>query len=117
VGYALYLIVTWAGVGPKTTMSILYVVGTAISFVLNRNWSFRHDGTHGIALAKFVASYALGYLVNFCGLWLLVNRLGLPHQAVQAAMTLVVAALLFVLLRHFVFRTSAHGAGAEAGAA
>ncbi len=43
VFYLLYLLLTSAGMGHKTAMTLLYAVGVSLTFLLNRNWSFRHD--------------------------------------------------------------------------
>lgn len=51
-------------------------------------------------------SYGLGYLVNLTALYLCVDRLGWPHEAVQGAMVFVVAALLFVLQKFWVFTST-----------
>lgn len=103
VGYLLYLLLTYAGMGHKTAMSLLYVVGVMQTFIFNRNWSFGHQGgLHG-AFARYVASYALGYLLNLSVLWLAVDRLGLPHQIVQGVMVIVVAITIFLLQKFWVF--------------
>lgn len=106
VGYLLYLAITSAGVEHKLTMSLLYVVGVVQTFFFNRRWSFRHHGAHGPAMLRYGITYALGYLFNLWALWLLVDVLGHPHQFVQAAMVFVVAALLFVLQKFWVFRSA-----------
>jgi putative flippase GtrA len=99
----LYLLITGAGVGHKTTMSMLYVTGIAISFYFNRNWSFRHTGNAGAPLLKAIVSYGLGYLLNLFLLMAGVDHLKLPHQLVQAAAILIVAGLMFLLHKYWVF--------------
>ncbi len=103
--YFAYLGLTELGIGPKTAMSVLYVLGVMQTFLFNRTWSFGHrSGLHG-AFARYVASYAMGYLLNLLVLWLAVDHLGLPHQLVQGIMILTLAMLLFVLQKFWVFRS------------
>lgn len=104
--YVLYLLVTWLGIGHKTAMTGLYLVGMLQTFVLNRAWTFHYRGKIGGAMRRFIVAYALGYLVNFGMLRLFVDTMTLPHQAVQAAAILVVAVMMFILQRHWVFATS-----------
>lgn len=105
--YLAYLGLTMMGMGPKTAMSLLYVLGVAQTFLFNRTWSFRHEGgLHG-AFARYVSSYAIGYVLNFAVLWLAVDRLGMPHQIVQGVMILSLAVLLFLLQKFWVFRPNA----------
>lgn len=101
--YLAYLGSTELGVGHKTAMTVLYAVGVAQTFIFNRTWSFGHQGgLHG-AFARYVASYALGYLLNLTVLWLAVDHLGLPHQIVQGGMVIVVAITIFLLQKFWVF--------------
>ncbi len=105
VVYLLYLVITAAGMEHKLAMSLLYVVGVVQTSLLNKSWSFDHDGSHRLAFVRYVISYGVGYVVNLTALYFCVDRLGWPHQAVQGVMILVVAALLFMLQKFWVFRT------------
>lgn len=110
-GYAVYLLVTWAGVEPKIAMTCLYAVGAAVSFVGNRNWTFGHRGSITAGAVRFAIAHLLGYLLNLSLLVIFVDRLGLPHQLVQGVAILVVALFLFVLFRAFVFPAGRRPAG------
>lgn len=102
-GYLLYLLLTYAGMGPKSAMTFLYMVGVVQSFYFNRGWSFGHRGGTSGAFARYGLAYALGYLLNFGLLWLGVDRLQLPHQAVQVVAIFTVAVFLFLMHRYWVF--------------
>ncbi len=101
--YLLYLLFTWAGVGHKSAMTGLYLLGVLQTFVFNRSWSFQHTGHAPSALLRYTFAYAGGYLLNLAMLLLLVDRWGLPHQPVQGAMILLLAGILFLLQRYWVF--------------
>lgn len=102
--YFAYLGLTMLGVGPKTAMSVLYVLGVAQTFLFNRAWSFGHGGALHGAFARYVASYGFGYLFNLVVLWVAVDHMGLPHQIVQGIMILTLAVMLFLLQKFWVFR-------------
>lgn len=103
--YLLYLAITSAGMEHKLAMTLLYMVGVVQTFLFNKRWSFGHDGSHRYAFLRYAMSYGLGYVVQLTALYFSVDRLGWPHQAVQGVMVFVVAALLFMLQKFWVFRT------------
>jgi len=105
--YLLYLALTWSGVGHKLAMSVAYCAGVVQGFILNRAWTFRARGAERTASARYSAAYLAGYLLNLGLLYLLVDRAGLPHQAVQAALVLLIAPLLFLAQKFWVFRAPA----------
>ena len=104
VGYILYLALTSAGMGHKTAMTLLYAVGVSLTFLFNRNWSFRHDGEVSSAILRYFAIYGFGYVLNFFVLLVFVDHLHLPHEIVQGIMVLALAVMLFLLQRYWVFR-------------
>ena len=105
-GYLLYLLVTHLGLAPKVAMTFLYSVGATAGFIGNRALTFSYKGgTIGSGL-RYLIAYAIGYFMNLAILIVFVDMFGYPHQLVQAAAVLVVAAFLFVALKFFVFRTT-----------
>jgi putative flippase GtrA len=102
--YAGYLLATSLGMGHKTAMTLLYPAGILGTFLLNRSWTFRRRSTSKRALISYIGIYAFGYLINFLGLYLFVDQVGYPHQIVQGILIIVVAILLFLLQRFWVFR-------------
>jgi putative flippase GtrA len=104
-GYTVYLLVTWAGIEPKVAMTSLYLIGAIASFFANRRWTFSHQGSIAAGGIRFGIAHLLGYLLNLGLLLVFVDRLGFPHQAVQAVAIVLVALFLFALFRWFVFPT------------
>ena len=101
--YIAYLYLTALGFDHKISMSVIYVIGVAQTFYFNRSWSFKHQGKLHGALLRYITSYAAGYLLNLSVLWLAVDYFNFPHQIVQGAMIFVLAALLFLLQKYWVF--------------
>lgn len=101
--YLLYLAATGVGLGHKTAMTLLFALGVLQTFVANRRWTFGHGGRVGPAFRRYAALYAFAYGINLGAMLLLVDGFGWPHQAVQAAMILLIALLLFVVQRSWVF--------------
>jgi putative flippase GtrA len=107
--YALYLLITSLGVGHKTTMTMLYVAGVLQTFFLNRSWTFGHKGGISRSLFRYVATYGIGYLFNLAALYLLVDELGFPHQYIQGVLIIVVAVIIFILQKYWVFNNPRDG--------
>lgn len=102
--YLLYLLLTTAGLGHKSAMTILFALGTLQTFGLNKRWTFEHRGFVHSTFVKYIAAYCLCYLLNLVALLILVDHLGLPHQGVQGVMILALAIMLFMLQKLWVFR-------------
>lgn len=102
-GYLVYLLLTWLGAGPKSTMTLLYGVGAALGYWGNRQWAFSHRGKMWKSLGKYVLTHLAGYAINFAILFTLVDQRGYSHQWVQGIAVVVVAAFLFVVFKFFVF--------------
>jgi putative flippase GtrA len=103
-GYAAYLVLTHTVLSSRSAMTLTYCSGVLIGFALNRRVTFRHDG-RGAALVRYVSAYAIGYVINFVGLWLLVDCYGAPHEIVQGGIMAGLVTVLFLLQRYWVFPT------------
>ena len=101
--YLAYLLLTGFGLGYKTAMTLLYGVGVLQTFLFNRQWTFGHQGHIHSAFVRYIIVYLLGYLLNFSALYIFVDVLGLLHQLVQGVMIILVAVILFILQRFWVF--------------
>ena len=102
--YVVYLVLTRLGMGPKFAMSLLYCMGVFQTFVFNKRWSFRFQGVATIALVRYATVYAVGYVIQFAALMLLVDQMALPHQWVMGALILLMAMFIFIAQKFWVFR-------------
>jgi putative flippase GtrA len=102
--YAAYLVLTHTLLGAFAAMTVTYCFGVVMGFLLNHRFTFDFDGQKSTAFIRYVGAYLFGYLVNYAGLWLLVDRSGVPHEVVQGWMILGISVLLFFLQKHWVFK-------------
>ncbi len=102
--YALYLILTWLGMGPKTTMSLLYLSSTSLTYFLNRHWTFNAKNPNRKNYFHYLIVYIAGYMINFFALYMLVDTFDHPHQIVQGIMIIVIASFTFLCLKFWVFK-------------
>lgn len=102
--YLIYLLLTKIGVDYKIAMTLLYCIGVAQTFFLQKRFTFSHQGLLHYSFVKYLSAYGLGYLINFSALLFFVDYLALPHELVQGLMILIIAMLMFLLLKLWVFR-------------
>jgi putative flippase GtrA len=108
-GYLVYLLLTlW--VDPKLAVTMLYPVGVISGYFGHARYSFAYEGGTTSGLTRYLIAHAIGYAANMSLLYVFTDVLHYPHQAVQAAAIFIVAGLLFVLFRFFVFPNKASAA-------
>ncbi len=67
----IYLSRVFAGWNPYVCNVLGYAAGLACSFMLNKLWTFRSGGRYGSEALKFVAGFAVCYLVQLWTVWML----------------------------------------------
>jgi len=103
LGYLIYLALTWFWLEPKLAVTMLYPIGALTSYFGHAKYSFSYQGRTIHGLLRYVIAHCLGYGANVLLLYILVDKFMLPHQFVQAVAIFVVAGILFLLFRYFVF--------------
>lgn len=103
LGYLIYLLVTYFWLDPKVAISLLYPIGVITGYFGHSKYSFGGRSRDARTVFRYLLAHLIGYGVNFLMLLVLVDRLGFPHQAIQGAAIFVVAGVLFLMFRYFVF--------------
>ena len=103
LGYLLYILLTWLWIDPKMAITLLYPIGAITSYFGHAKYAFSYNGGHWNGFARFVIAHCIGFGINIGLLYLFWNLLGYPHQLVQAFAIFIVAGVLFLLFRYFVF--------------
>ncbi|MCI8210403.1 hypothetical protein AUC61_12725 [Pseudomonas sp. S25] len=103
IGFCVYLLLTWLGTDPSLTMTCLYAVGATAGFFGAKKIAFNHSGRFWQTAIRYGLAHLGGYSINLAMLLYLHERLGWPHQWVQAVAIVVVAGYLFIVLKFFVF--------------
>ena len=102
-GYLIYILITWFWLDPKIAVTLMYPIGAVTAYYGHARYAFSYNGGHSHALVRYVVAHLIGYGTNMGLLYLFWNQLGYPHQLVQAVAIVVVAGMLFLLFRYFVF--------------
>lgn len=110
VAYFCYLILTYVGLPPQGAMTIVYVSCSIIGFLANRRLTFFDQGSMISSGVRYIIAQAVGYAINAVLLFVFVDRLGYSHARIQAGAIVVVAPVLFVAMKFFVFPRAGGGA-------
>ncbi len=101
--YLLFLGLVILGLPPVGVSAACYLLGVALSYLLNRRWSFRSAAGHRHDLPRFLAAYGAGLAVTVLAMSLLAGPLG---PALAQLLTIAIAALtIYSALRLLGFGT------------
>lgn len=103
IGYTLYILLTFLGVPPKVTMTVLYVIGAGLGFWGNRKFTFGSNERLTTTGMRYVLVHLVGYSILYVMQTVFYEHYGLAHQIVQLVAIAVVAIYLFVAMKIFVF--------------
>jgi len=100
-GYGLYAGLIWLGLDRYAAQALGYVLGTGFNYLTYSRHVFTNAEP---ARLRFVASYAVNYLVNLAGLRLVSSFVSNAYLA-GGMTTLAVVALNYLVLKRLVFRS------------
>ena len=103
LGYLIYLLVTWLWLDPKIAVTLMYPIGAVTAYFGHARYSFAYSGRTSHGIVRYIIAHLIGYGANIGMLYLFSDRLGYPHQLVQAVAIVAVAGILYLLFRYFVF--------------
>lgn len=86
--------------------AIGYLVGLSMGFVLNRAWTFRHQGHIATDAARFVCAFLIAYTMNLGVVMALIHGFDVNSFVAQALGVPPYTVVFFLLSKFFVFRRS-----------
>ncbi|MGA3086642.1 MAG: GtrA family protein [Thermodesulfobacteriota bacterium] len=104
-GFLLYVLFTTLGVSPVLTISIFYPIHIGLAFYFNKKWTFIHKERISTSAVRYLMAYIGCYVLNVAVLKFFNGYLGYSHLVVQAIAVVIIALLLFLVQKHWVFRT------------
>jgi putative flippase GtrA len=104
--FVLYLALTGLGLGHKLSMTACFIIGVIQTFVFNKNWTFSYGFDFGGSFLRYWLGYLSAYIINLIMLFVFVDYMQFPHQAVQGITIILLAIYLFLLQKVWVFKHS-----------
>ena len=100
----IYALMYFFGIGPLVANGIGYVIALAVSFTLNRSWTFGHSGAIQHALPRYFLVVAVAYIGNFVLIYYGINHLDWDSYLAQVAGIIVYSSTTFFGCRLLVFK-------------
>lgn len=92
------------GMGDLAANVAGYAVGLTVSFVLNSSWTFEYRGPQLAAAIRFLAVFAVSYLLNLATVMGLIHLAAVNGYIAQAAGMPVYTVCFYLLSRSYAFR-------------
>ena len=102
-GYLIYLGVTWFGVDPKIAVSLLYPIAVLVAYFGHVRYTFADSENSSGGVFRYILAHVVGFIMNLSLLYILHDLMGAPHQLVQLLAIFLVAGVLFLLFKYYVF--------------
>ena len=100
------------GLGDVFSNMVGYGVGLIVSFLLNKSWTFRHEGEFLQSALRFFTAFAIAYPVNLGVVFFLIEQGGINSYIAQALGIPPYMIVFFLLSRYFAFRKNPDGGNA-----
>lgn len=101
-----WLVTEFGGLDPNLSLTLVFLVFTAVSYFAHGRFSFRGHGARDrqhLRATRFLAVNLLGFALNQFWVWLLVKQLGGPTWWPIVPFILVTPWVTFALHRRWVF--------------
>jgi putative flippase GtrA len=94
---------TLLGAGDVLANIIGYAVGLAVSFLLNKRWTFRYRGHRLLSLLRFLTVFAVSYIANLITALSFIEIIGLSSIWGHALGMIPYSVLFYVGSRRYAF--------------
>lgn len=92
------------GLGAEISNLIGYTLGLVVSYLMHRNFTFQSTQKRQPEALRFVAVFAVAYLLNLGALMLLIHRLHVHEGVSQVIAGVVYIGGSFLMQKFYVFR-------------
>lgn len=99
----LIALVEGGGIAPVIATLWGFLAAVAVSYILNRRYTFKSDRSHRSAVPRFLAVSTGGFLLNGFVMWLLNESWGVQYLLAQVVATVIVLAWNFSANRWWTF--------------
>lgn len=105
VGYGVFLLLLATSIMlPEVANAISYVIALVVAFILNKVFVFKSSVKNAVAIPKFIAAFAISFLVNQLVLILFYRLLNSPAAIAQIPAMVSYTIVFYVLNKHYVYK-------------
>jgi putative flippase GtrA len=95
-----------AAVSPFFSNLVAFILATSVSYVLQKNWTFRSEASNRSALPKFITSVLIALALNQLLVFTLVEQLRLSYSIALVAIVITGPLVSWMFCRFWVFTPS-----------
>jgi putative flippase GtrA len=106
IGFLVIVLAMLLGASPVMSNITGYAVGFFFGFILSKRFVFRSEGRFVVESFRYVISFLISFACNLVVLQLMTNQSGFNAIICQLVAAATYTALMFTLMRFFVFRPS-----------
>lgn len=106
VGYLAFVLLVRMGMPVKSGFTIIFIIATTISFLVNRRYVFKSKKGVSSGYAMHWLNAGMAYVINILILWVCVDSLKLRAEYVQIASTIFISCLLFLSNKVLIHKSS-----------
>ena len=99
----IYLMKYLLSAGDVLANAVGYCIGLCVSFVLNRKWTFRHDGKVWPSAIKFILVFFVAYATNLAVVMISIHWVGIDSYIAHLVGMPPYTVVFFLLCQYFVF--------------
>lgn len=92
------------GVSPVLSNAAGYLIGLTVSYLLNRNFTFRSAAKSKPEIFRFLLVFLISYFANLSVLLILIQNMGMHEGIAQVLAGIVYVATSFLMNKYYVFR-------------
>ncbi len=96
IAYSTFLALIYIGVHYLVASVVNFIVYLAVNFTLNKTWAFKSSGNTKKQVVAHTSLHLGNQLLIMAGLWVLVEKIGIPAAWSQAIMQIIVTAVVFI---------------------
>lgn len=105
IGYGVFLLLlATSSMLPEVANAISYVIALVVAFILNKVFVFKSSVKNAVAIPKFIAAFAISFLVNQLVLILFYRLLNSPAAIAQIPAMVSYTIVFYVLNKHYVYK-------------
>ena len=87
-----------------TSHIVAYILCVPVSYLLQRNFTFKHKGNHKIAVPKFITAFIAAFAISTITVEILVNNLGFAKEIGTISVMIIVPIVSYLTMQLWVFK-------------
>lgn len=102
--YVSFAVLDLVNINPVVANIVSFIIGLAVSFMLNKQWVFGVDGRTGVRLVKYLILAGINLLLGSVLLHLLIYDMHIPSLLAKAVIMIMIASWNYAVFSKIIFK-------------